>query len=478
MNAGHKHAIIGANHVRLIITLCCCAVLSPAALADTIVLRNGDRIYADAVREANGRVTYFVGDNTFTIPKSIVARIEAGPPVSQRAPQRSEEVPQVREQLPASGDFASRIIHDNQVDTAAIKSVENEGNSAQSAVANSIAANFEARRNNLAAAARFLERALFYLPSHPVLLENYASVLVQLGRVKEAVPFAEQATRVGSSADALAVLGFAYYRTDRNAEAIAAWKKSLQLRSDDRIRQLMERVERESRTESSFRQQESSHFTLRYEGSQTNDDLRQQILDALEADYRDLQRDLGAMPRNISVSLYPDQAFFDVTQAPTWTAALNDGKIRIPISGVTSVNAQLARILKHELTHSFVQQMAHGRTPQWLNEGIAQLEEGVTTAPYGGRLTELFGSGRQIPLSQLEGNFSSFSAPEAAVAYAEGLAAVEYIRDTYGIGEVARIVQRLGDGQPIEAAMRASIHAGYAELEKDIAVHLKRKYGA
>ena len=37
-----------------------------------------------------------------------------------------------------------------------------------------------------------------------------------------------------------------------------------------------------------FRQQESSHFTLRYEGSQTADALRTQILDALESDYRAL----------------------------------------------------------------------------------------------------------------------------------------------------------------------------------------------
>lgn len=467
--------------MRLIITLCCFAVLGPLSRADTIVLRNGDRIVVDSVREANGRVTYSIGDNTFTIPKSIVARIEAGPGVSASTPQQrgaAEDVPQVREQMPATSDFSARIIHDNQIDTAALKSVEDEGNAARSAVANSIAANFEAHRNNLAAAARYLEKSLFYLPSHPVLLENYASVLMHLGRASEAVSYAEQATRVGgTSADAFAVLGYAYYRTDRSREALAAWRKSLQLRSDDAVRQLMERVEREIRTEADFRQQESSHFTLRYEGSQTADGLRQQILDALETDYRDLQNDLGVMPRNISVSLYPDQAFFDVTQAPAWSAALNDGKIRVPISGVTGVSPQLARVLRHELTHSFVQQMAHGRAPQWLNEGIAQLEEGATTASYGGRLSALFTSGRQIPLSQLEGNFSSYSTAEASVAYAEGLAAVEYIRDTYGMSDLARIIQRVGDGQSIEAAMRGTIHAGYAELERDIANYLKKKYG-
>jgi len=456
--------------------------LASAGWADTIVLKNGDRIVADSVRESNGRVTYFIGDNTFTIPKSIVARIEAGPGVSAPVQQQrasAEDLPQVREQMAGADQLMARVIRDNQVDTAALRAIENEGVAAQSAVANSIAANFEVHRNNLAGAAHYLENALRYQPSHPVLLESYASILLQLGRAHEALSYAEQATRASAqSAEAYAVLGYAYYRNDHNREALAAWRKSLQLRPDAQVRQLMERVERESRTEADFRQQESSHFTLRYEGSQTADGLRQQILDALEADYRDLQNDLGAMPRNIFVSLYPDQAFFDVTQAPAWSAALNDGKIRLPISGVQSVTPQLARILRHELTHSFVQQITHGRAPQWLNEGVAQMEEGLTTASYGNRLAVLFATGHQIPLSQLEGNFASYSTAEASVAYAEGLAAVEYIRDTYGMGDVARIVQRVGEGQSIESAMRSTIHSGYAELEKEIAGYLKKKYGA
>jgi hypothetical protein len=63
------------------------------------------------------------------------------------------------------------------------------------------------------------------------------------------------------------------------------------------------------------------------------------------------------------------------------------------------------------------------------------------------------------------------------VAYAEGLAAVEYIRNTYGMGDLARILQRLGEGQSIEAALRSTIHAGYAELESEVTTYLKKNYG-
>jgi hypothetical protein len=90
----------------------------------------------------------------------------------------------------------------------------------------------------------------------------------------------------------------------------------------------------------------------------------------------------------------------------------------------------------------------------------------------------LYSTGHQIPLSQLEGNFEDYSSGEASVAYAEGLAAVEYIRQTYGMGDLARILERLGNGQPIESALRSTIHAGYAELENEITTYLKSSYGA
>lgn len=456
-------------------------MLPAAALADTIVLKNGDRIYADSAQERNGRIEYSVGDNTLTIPKSIVVRIEKGPaPVASSAAHSAAaiEPPAMHDEMPVSGDLADHVIHNGAIDTAALKAIENENVPAQSAAANAIAANFEEKHNNFAAAARYLQAALIHQPDQPALLENYAAVLLRLGQNEEAQERARQATRVSpQSAEAFLLLGYAYYQNDHNRDAITALKKSMGLRPDERTQELLARVERESKTEADFRQQESSHFTLRYEGSQAPDALRQQILDVLEQDYRDLSNDLGAAPKNVFVSLYTDEAFFDVTHAAAWTAALNDGKIRIPTSGMTDVTPELAHVLRHELTHSFVLEITHGRAPTWLNEGIAQVEEGRTTAEIGHRLASLYASGHQIPLNQLEGEFQSYSSEEASVAYAESLSAVEYIRATYGIGDLARLLQRLGDGQSAESALRSTIHGGYAEMETEITNYLKKTYG-
>jgi tetratricopeptide (TPR) repeat protein len=473
--------------LRLIITFCWLIGLglsapADATVLDTIVLKSGARIVADSVTERNGRVEYTIGDNTLTIPKSIVVRIEAGGVPTPRASSeqtKEAEPPAVREEMAVSEELIARVIHNNQVDTAALKAIEQEGIAAQTAGAFAIAAGFEENHADYAGAANHLQDALRFLPNHPVLLENCAQILLRLGRSQEGLALAEQATRANpNSAVAFSIYGYALYKNDRNREAIAALKKSLQLAPEPQVKKLLDRVERESKTEADFRQQESSHFTLRYEGEQAPDALRQQILDLLENDYRDLENDLGASPKNIFVSLYTDQAFFDVTQAPAWSAALNDGKIRVPISGMKAVTPDLARVLRHELTHSFVAQISHNRTPQWLNEGIAEIEEGTTTRAFGSRLALLYSSGHQLPLNMLEGSFESLSTGEASVAYAESVAAVEFVRATYGMSDLARILKRLGEGQSIETALRSTIHGGYAELEADVTSYLKKTYGA
>lgn len=446
--------------------------------ADTIVLKNGDRIAADSVQEHNGRVEYWVGDNTFTIPKSIVVKIEAGPAMRASQPIAAMEAPAVRAEVAGTAPLVSQVIRNGAVDIAALKAIEAEGIAEQSAAAYALAASFAENKNDLAATQQYLDRALHFLPHHPALLESYASLLLRLGQPQEAVSYAQQAVFADpESAEAYAILGYALYKNDHNREAIAALRKSVQLGGSDQAREMLARLERESRNEADFREQASSHFTLRYEGSQAANALRAQILETLEDDYKDLQNDLGVSPRNIFVSLYTDEAYVDVTQAPAWSAALNDGKIRIPISGVHSVTPQLASVLRHELTHSFVQEVTHGHVPQWLNEGVAQLEQGLTTSLYGRRLAALYVSGNQIPLNSLESHFSSYSTGEASVAYAESLAATEYIRNTFGMSDLARILQRLGEGQSIETALRNTVHAGYGELETELTAYLKKNYG-
>jgi hypothetical protein len=134
-------------------------------------------------------------------------------------------------------------------------------------------------------------------------------------------------------------------------------------------------------------------------------------------------------------------------------------------------------VLKHELAHSFINQLSGGRCPQWLNEGLAQILEPKSVSSRGRRLAQLFQGQHEIPYNALEGGFMRFSGLEALLAYDESLAAVEYINDTYGMSDLRRILERLGQGSSSESALRATIHSDYGQLESEVGKYLASKYG-
>jgi tetratricopeptide (TPR) repeat protein len=454
----------------IIIALCC------VCSADTIHLKNGRKIVADSVHPHGDRLEYEVGDDTYAIPRSSVERIDTGGSPASAASSAKMELPQPQI------DANSRISGTTFVGPwtpEALEQVENTHDPLAIASALLYAAREEQRKGKLNDAREHLERALALFPNDPTLLEHYVSVLLQSDRVSVAVSFAQQACREApDSAEAHALLGAAYYKANRNKDAVAEWKKSLELKDDSTISGYLARAEREVSSETNYREEESSHFSLRYEGKQSSDAFRRQLLDTLEHHYNDLVSEIGILPRNtIAVVLYTNQAFFDVTHAPAWTAALNDGKLRMPVEGMESVTPELSRVLKHELAHSFVNQAARGKCPVWLNEGIAQMVEPQSAERYKRGLARLFKEGQAAPLASLNGTFMHFSDQQAAIAYAESLALTEYIRDTYGVSAVTTTLQRLNEGQNIDEALRSAIHSNEQQLQQEFAEKLIRDTG-
>lgn len=467
-----------------IIFLSLLAIACVVAPAETLHLKNGRAIWAENVHETGGRIEYSIGENTFAIPKSLVDHIDAGgtPPEYSTATggSKSTDFPAPSTELRIANDVYSLVLHDGKVDTEALAKLEKEGIPDRAAAGYFLAGRHELERGNTTAARSYYETALRLQPENAILLAHYTVVLLRAGAVREAMSSGEHAVRVApDSPDAYAVLGAAQYASDRNSDAIRSWKRSLSLRADSTVEKLLAKAQKEEETEESFSENQSSHFTLRFEGKQTSESLRRQILGVLESEYDELAQTLGSSPRDsINVILYTNQAFFDVTQAPSWTGALNDGKLRIPVSGLDGLTPDLARVLKHELAHSFITYISRGRCPQWLHEGIAQSVEPRSLNARGQNLARLFQGQRALPFYMLEGGFMSLSSNEATLAYDESLAAVLYIEETYGMSDVQRILQRIGDGSSPEAALRATVHSGYRELETEVGKFLASKYGS
>jgi len=445
-------------------------------------LKNGRIIWADHVRENGSRIEYDVGDDSYGIPKSLVERIDTGGVVPQSSASTTGDQHSMPAFVPADNlkndpGLISRIIPDDQVDEEQLTALEQSGNGASIAAGYFIAGKHEFDHGRYPKAHTYLDTALRFDGQNPTILNYYAALLVKTGKAGDALPYAERAvSNAPDSPDALTVLGYVQFAADRDQDAIRTWKHSLELRPDATVRQYLERAERDATAQANYSERESGHFTLHYEGSQTSEALRAQLLATLESAYDDLARQLSITPRSIAVVIYSDRAFFDVTQVPTWTGAVNDGKLRIPIHGLDSVTPELTRVLRHELAHSFINQLSAGRCPQWLNEGIAQLAEPKML--YGGvRLAELYRTQHQIPLNALETGFMRFSPIEATIAYEESLAAAQYIADTYGMSDLQRVLERIGEGSSTEVALRAVIHSDYGQLEEEVGKYLGSRYG-
>jgi len=457
-----------------------------SAHTDTIVLKNGRRIVADNVTEDDSHVTYQTPAGQMSIPKSAVVRVEHDDFTYSSATAASAQPPLSTPPVePVRGyeDVAERAVHDDAVDYAYLAQLETDGRSggatavAKIAAAHHAAAQFLVGKGDTDAAIQQYRQALVFAPENTGLLLNLAVLYLRGSQFTAALDPLERAHRVSpDSADVLKLMGWAYYGANKMNQAIEAWTRAERLRPDPEVEQALAKAERDRSEEESYREGETAHFDLKYYGDAAPD-LAREILHVLEDDFRDLESQLDYTPvESIPVILYTEQGFADITRAPGWVGALNDGRLRIPVQGLTHVTPELAHVLKHELTHSFVGQKSHNRAPTWLQEGIAQWMEGRRSSSDAGALMDAAGRGLAPSLAAMDGSWMGLSGNAAAFAYAWSLAVVESIIDAGGVGDISRLLDRVASAPSTEIALRETLRLGYDDLNQQTIAYLKRAY--
>jgi tetratricopeptide (TPR) repeat protein len=457
--------------------------------ADTIVLKNGRRIVAESITEEGDRVTYQTPAGQMSLPKSIVAKIERDDfTFSSRSSAASQ--PPVSAPLVEVGGYegvAELTVHNDSIDFGYLARLESEARSGPAparekiAAARHVAAQFLLAKGDTDAAIDQYREALIFAPDNVGVLLNIAVLYLRQSQFTQALDPLEHARRVASSsaaarADIAKLMGWAYYGANKMNLAIEEWKRSEQLRADPQVENALKKTERDKVEEESYREGETVHFALKYSGGATPN-LASRILRALEDDFRDLESQLGyTPPEAIGIILYTNEAFADITRAPTWVGALNDGRIRVPVQGLSDVTPALARVLKHELTHSFVGQKSHGRAPTWLQEGIAQWMEGRRSSSTAGALLDSTSQEAAEQIESLEGSWMGLSGNSAAFAYAWSLAIVESIIDAGGVSDISRLLDRIATSRSAEAALRESLHSDYSDLAQQTVAYLHRQY--
>ena len=492
--------MISSHRIRMVLLGVALLSMSARAAADTIVLKNGRRIAALLVVEEGEKVKYLTSAGELSLPKSIVDHIEKGDTATAALPGAGAANLAIAPPAVQPGDWGGgeeieqSAVHDGAIDRGYIAKLEDAARSGtqrasfSAAIAHHAAAWFELSHGDMAHALADARTAVTYAPEEPLMLLSVAYLHLRRSEFKESLDYLERARRIApDNADVAKLSGWAYYGSNKLDQAVAEWKRALALRPDSEVQRALDKALSDKQEEESYKENESSHFKLRYSGA-AEPALARDVLRTLEAHFSAIESELDyTPPDSIGVILYTQDAFSDITRAPAWVGALNDGRIRVPVEGLTAVDQELSRVLKHELTHSFVTQKTRSacmagkncasRAPTWIQEGLAQWMEGKRSGENAAALLQIYGDEHAISLGRLEGSWIGMSGDSAQYAYAWALANLEYIVRADGMGDIERILDRIGSGMPTEAALREVLHSDYNDLMHSTAEYLRKTYG-
>lgn len=406
----------------------------------TLYLKNGRRIAVDRYWEEGEQIFYERKGSVFGFPRRLLERVEG-----VAAPEEAAEAE-------SPSGFRNEVV---------VESVE--------------AARASAREGDVDQAVAQYRRAL---ESEPAALEarlELGRLYFERGDLSAAQSQFEQAKRTApENLRAREGLGDVYYRMGRLPLAIREWQAALEIRPDPGILYRLKKALRENNEDIDFDEVSHARFLIRYDG-QVNEVIGRIMAAALEEEHYELTRALRFTPRApVKVTLYTNQEFRDVTDAPAWASGLNDGEIKIPVEGVTEMTPKLRRVLRHELTHSFVNAMTSGNCPSWFHEGMAQLHEGSYRIDPYPRLKAASAEGGLLPLWSLEGPLLNYSKEKALLAYSEALAATEYLEARKGRTALLRLLELLGERHTMNDALKKVIGLDYQELQTAWEADLER----
>ncbi|MBI5971320.1 MAG: hypothetical protein HY884_09230 [Deltaproteobacteria bacterium] len=337
------------------------------------------------------------------------------------------------------------------------------------------------RAGDIAAAKGYFTEAFSY-HQEPVLLQNLANAKISLKDYKGAI---ETLDPVSKEPYAKLLLGDIYYRLGVESyqygkvdDARAYFEKSFDMNPvDANVRDALEQLKAEHKVESKMNQTDGSHFTVKYEGGE-NAVTGHVISILLEEAYFKVGTDLGLYPDDrIEAVLMMKETFWNVTGSPSWAGALYDGRIKLPAGGITEKTHLLEQVLFHEYTHAVVHRLSGGKAPVWLNEGLAQMEEGKDDGRYRDDLrgfAEKNYDKHDMALRPYERSFMGLNSNQAEQAYLFSLSATQHLMREYGAFSAGKILANLKAGKNIEQAFQESIYISYADFQRSWFDSLKR----
>lgn len=248
-------------------------------------------------------------------------------------------------------------------------------------------------------------------------------------------------------------MAFTFYHLDQLEASLEVAREALMLNQDRELQSFLSRLNREKDVMRHYADKETPNFKIIFSRIE-HSDIKYTVIDILNDAYRSVGKQINHFPDStISVVLYNEQNFFDITRSPAWAGGLFDGKIRIPIKGIRGREQLLKRVLVHEFTHALVHDLTPS-CPLWINEGLAEYFSGSRPRVIG----------QVIPLNQLEKNFPFRDTRMVGLAYLESYSAVHYLISKFGMYRIRELLDTLGKGIEFSRAFKTVYLISYREF--------------
>jgi len=330
-------------------------------------------------------------------------------------------------------------------------------------------------------AAENFDRALKLSPENQSFAIMRGIALYSGKRYDESAIVLEQVRNTGEDkAVILYYLGLLRYDTGNLPEAIDLWNKALILDPNNKvIAGLLDKARRELPAESQMKKGFGSKFVISYdEGSKS--DISDEVLEVLDTAYNRVGSDLFHYPvATVPVILYTRKEYRIATYSPEWSGGQYDGKIRIPIGGVSKLTPILRGVLAHEYTHVVVSELAKNNCPGWLNEGLAEIEGRKEYDPPLVAIEAASLNGAFLQFNALEKSWSSVGTKDIMLAYQQSYSIAKFMVTNYGWHKVREILVNLGDGMGIANSIAKALSdygLGYKQIIQEWQVQVSEEY--
>jgi tetratricopeptide (TPR) repeat protein len=327
----------------------------------------------------------------------------------------------------------------------------------------------ELNANRTEAAVELLEEGLA-LEEDGSILSALGVARLRQGEWSQARNALERAVALGTSDPyTLIALGKTYRQQGEREAAVEMFHRARDGgASGPAFQENLARLERELDAEWDFSEMRSPHFEIAFAGGERESNAAARaVSDGLEDAYFHVGRKLDLYPsERVPVVLYASEDFHDVTQTPSWTGGVYDGRIKLPSRGVEDGDSTvIERTLRHEYGHVLVSQLSRNRAPVWLSEGVAIWCEEDRDGDRADWAYRTLSGEVLFPLRELEGSFTRLPPERVHVAYAQSYLAVRSLVQGSGGRNVHDLLAALGEGKSLDDAFQGVYSRSLAGFE-------------